>query len=288
MDLARHRGPRRHRPRPGTPAGPGRLAAPGATAVPLEGAYTRLAALGYAYGPAFQGLRACWRDGEEIWAEAVLPGAEPQQGTGFALHPALLDAALHALLPLDGTPAAPGWPSASAASGCTPRERAPCGRTSAPRPRRRGHRRPDRPLGRRRGDHRGARPAPGRPAAAPGRGDLPGPLWHLEWVPLHDAGAPAAPGDWALIGEPAATPGAFARHYLDLAALQAALTDGEAAPEAVALHLTGATGDAGDTRDEDTPQVLGTTETPETPSPAPTAPPSTRWPWSRHGSPTTG
>ncbi|MGK4580163.1 SDR family NAD(P)-dependent oxidoreductase [Kitasatospora sp. HPMI-4] len=64
----------------------------GAQPVPVEGVYERLAGQGYHYGPAFQGLRAAWRRGEETFAEVELP-VEAQQ---FALHPALFDAALHA------------------------------------------------------------------------------------------------------------------------------------------------------------------------------------------------
>ncbi len=68
----------------------------GAQAVPLAGFYRRLADEGYEYGPAFRGLRAVWRRGEEIFAEVRLP--EERQGDDFDLHPALLDAALHAAL----------------------------------------------------------------------------------------------------------------------------------------------------------------------------------------------
>ncbi|MEV5978536.1 SDR family NAD(P)-dependent oxidoreductase [Streptomyces sp. NPDC052114] len=63
-----------------------------ATALPVDDAYERLAALGYAYGPAFQGLRAAWRRGDETFAEVELDA----DADTFALHPALFDAALHA------------------------------------------------------------------------------------------------------------------------------------------------------------------------------------------------
>jgi acyl transferase domain-containing protein/acyl carrier protein len=70
-------------------------------AVPLDvtGAYDRLAERGYGYGPAFHGLRAAWRRGEELFAEVELP--EQARGSGFGLHPALLDAALHVGLLVD-------------------------------------------------------------------------------------------------------------------------------------------------------------------------------------------
>ncbi|WP_236595058.1 type I polyketide synthase [Saccharothrix sp. 6-C] len=61
--------------------------------------YDAFAALGYDYGPAFQGVTAAWRVGDEVHAEVEVPAEEH-----FALHPALLDAALHpiALLNPDG------------------------------------------------------------------------------------------------------------------------------------------------------------------------------------------
>ncbi|MFD4673749.1 type I polyketide synthase [Lentzea sp. NPDC058450] len=63
--------------------------------VDLTGSYDALAAAGLHYGPVFQGLRAVWRDGETVYAEAELP--EGTDVDGFGLHPALLDAALHSL-----------------------------------------------------------------------------------------------------------------------------------------------------------------------------------------------
>ncbi|MEU1488018.1 type I polyketide synthase, partial [Streptomyces sp. NPDC005752] len=66
-----------------------------AVAVSVDGHYEGLAEHGYGYGPVFQGLRAAWRRGEEIFAEVALPdGAEAER---FGLHPALLDSALHAM-----------------------------------------------------------------------------------------------------------------------------------------------------------------------------------------------
>lgn len=67
---------------------------PDATPVDLTGAYERLAATGLAYGPAFRGVTALWRRGEEFFAE-VGPVSLPE-ARRHALHPALLDAALHA------------------------------------------------------------------------------------------------------------------------------------------------------------------------------------------------
>ncbi|MGD9486165.1 SDR family NAD(P)-dependent oxidoreductase [Streptomyces sp. TRM70308] len=63
--------------------------------VPVEGAYEELAALGLAYGPAFQGLRRVWRRGDAVFAEVALPEERRAGDERFGLHPALLDAALH-------------------------------------------------------------------------------------------------------------------------------------------------------------------------------------------------
>jgi acyl transferase domain-containing protein/NADPH:quinone reductase-like Zn-dependent oxidoreductase/thioesterase domain-containing protein/short-subunit dehydrogenase/acyl carrier protein len=68
----------------------------GAVAVPLAGLYDALAEHGYGYGPVFRGLRAAWRRGEEIFAEVRLPDSAADDADRFGVHPALLDAALHA------------------------------------------------------------------------------------------------------------------------------------------------------------------------------------------------
>ncbi|UKD51742.1 SDR family NAD(P)-dependent oxidoreductase [Amycolatopsis sp. FU40] len=66
---------------------------PPANAAPLDvgDAYQRLSDAGLDYGPAFQGLTAAWRRGDELFAEVRAPEA----AEAFGLHPALLDAALH-------------------------------------------------------------------------------------------------------------------------------------------------------------------------------------------------
>ncbi|MBQ0852011.1 SDR family NAD(P)-dependent oxidoreductase [Streptomyces sp. BH-SS-21] len=74
---------------------------PGATAVPVDGAYEELAAVGYDYGPLFQGLRAVWRRGDELFADIALPQDEEhalEEAAAFGMHPALLDAVLHTSL----------------------------------------------------------------------------------------------------------------------------------------------------------------------------------------------
>ncbi|MGH3381421.1 MAG: type I polyketide synthase [Actinoallomurus sp.] len=70
----------------------------GAEAVDLTGFYERIG-----YGPVFQGLRAVWQRGEDIFAELELP-REVEDAEAYGLHPALVTAALHAIefVPLDG------------------------------------------------------------------------------------------------------------------------------------------------------------------------------------------
>ncbi|GAA1283273.1 hypothetical protein GCM10009579_50710 [Streptomyces javensis] len=71
---------------------------PGARAVDLTGFYDRLASDGFDYGPAFRGLRSAWRRDGEVFAEVELgEGSGGGPVDGFALHPALLDTALHAI-----------------------------------------------------------------------------------------------------------------------------------------------------------------------------------------------
>ncbi|MFJ4753863.1 SDR family NAD(P)-dependent oxidoreductase [Streptomyces sp. NPDC088763] len=66
----------------------------GATPLPVEGFYEDLRGRGYGYGPAFRALRRAWRHGEHVYAEVELP--DGTDGTVYGLHPALLDAAMHA------------------------------------------------------------------------------------------------------------------------------------------------------------------------------------------------
>ncbi|MFD7031476.1 type I polyketide synthase [Streptomyces sp. NPDC059917] len=97
---------------------------PGAVPIDLDGpsgarsaagVYARLSRAGLHYGPAFQGLRAAWRIGAQVYAEVALPETAdvPASGAGateFALHPALLDAALHTVALAALLPAREGAP----------------------------------------------------------------------------------------------------------------------------------------------------------------------------------
>ena len=90
----------------------------GAEPLDLSQAYDSLTERGYGYGPAFQGLRAAWRRGDEVYAEVALSPAEREQAGKFGIHPALLDAALH---PVVLGLAESGRDDASAAPGCLSR-----------------------------------------------------------------------------------------------------------------------------------------------------------------------
>ncbi|MEV0416515.1 type I polyketide synthase, partial [Streptomyces sp. NPDC050448] len=68
---------------------------PGAQPVEVGDFYTELVERGYGYGPSFQGLRAVWRRGEELFAEVALPEEHRKEADRFGIHPGLLDAALH-------------------------------------------------------------------------------------------------------------------------------------------------------------------------------------------------
>ncbi|WP_055526186.1 type I polyketide synthase [Streptomyces graminilatus] len=98
--------------------------------IPLDDFYDRTAEAGLAYGPAFHGLTDLWQTAGALHARVVLPddaatGADtdPDDGTdtadGYAVHPALLDAALQPLAlgilgadGPDGTPVPAGLPFA--------------------------------------------------------------------------------------------------------------------------------------------------------------------------------
>ncbi|HWF28646.1 MAG TPA: type I polyketide synthase [Mycobacterium sp.] len=70
----------------------------GAVPVDVGDGYERLAERGYGYGPAFRGLTSMWRRGDEVFAEVTLPEDAGVSVAGFGVHPAMLDAALHAVI----------------------------------------------------------------------------------------------------------------------------------------------------------------------------------------------
>ncbi|MET8809315.1 type I polyketide synthase [Streptomyces sp. NPDC004546] len=80
---------------PGAPAQPPTWPPAGSEPVDVPDLYDRLTARGMEYGPAFRLLHAAWRRGTDVFAE--IPQTDPAPpATGLLMHPALLDAALHA------------------------------------------------------------------------------------------------------------------------------------------------------------------------------------------------
>jgi NADPH:quinone reductase-like Zn-dependent oxidoreductase/acyl carrier protein len=218
---------------------------PGALPLDTAGLYEAMAAGGYGYGPVFQGLRAAWRRGDDVFAEVALPADAAADAGAFGLHPALLDAALH-VAALGGALAPPGAPqdgtirlpfawtgvSLHAAGASVLRVRLSQAADGA--------------LSLAAADAAGqpvvsvgslvSRPvAPGQlEAAACGPRDA---LFSVEWVPVAAAG-PA--GRWAVAGpDPLdlatglAAAGVDVRTYQDLAALAEAAETGEPVPDMV-------------------------------------------------------
>ena len=228
----------------------------GAAEVRLDGLYDRLGERGLDYGPAFQGLRAVWRRGDDLFAEVSLSEEQRAEADLFGLHPALLDAALH-------TAAAGGFDEGGGGGDDGPRLPFAWGGVSLHATGAsllRVHLRPE-------GDALSLTLADGdgasvasvraltlRPLAREQlsgmRTDRHRPLLRLDWIPA-PAIARAAAGRLALLG---ADDSAAARAlracgvgldaYEDLAALVRAVDEGLAAPEAVLVeHLPAAAGD---------------------------------------------
>ncbi|APE34969.1 hypothetical protein BOX37_14570 [Nocardia mangyaensis] len=68
----------------------------GATRVDVDDLYQRLFARGHHYGPLFRAMRTAWRRDDEIFVEVELAESAHGAAADFGIHPALLDAALHA------------------------------------------------------------------------------------------------------------------------------------------------------------------------------------------------
>ncbi|MFI1919578.1 HAD-IIIC family phosphatase [Nocardia sp. NPDC020380] len=67
-----------------------------AVRVDVETLYSELFARGHEYGPQFRALRSAWRRDDEIFADIELAESAHADAARFGIHPALLDAALHA------------------------------------------------------------------------------------------------------------------------------------------------------------------------------------------------
>ncbi|MFG2905891.1 type I polyketide synthase [Kitasatospora sp. NPDC048286] len=248
----------------------------GARALELDGLYEGLAEHGFGYGPAFQGLRAAWRRGDEVFAEVALPEELADQAAGFGLHPALLDAALHALgLPDPAAPAAGANPAAADAGEQQAQGRLPfswsgvtlvAARARALRVRL-APVGPDavaltladqdgRPVGS--VEALVVRPLSPEQVRAAGAAVIDS-MFAVEWAPVAGLSVPE-PSDWSLVGvdghglealeDALGAVGGLVDRHPDVAALLAALDDGAPAPEAVLVPVRGRGGDLAEaTRD---------------------------------------
>ncbi|MGI5413092.1 SDR family NAD(P)-dependent oxidoreductase [Streptomyces chartreusis] len=209
---------------------------PGAEPVEMDGLYERLGTAGLAYGPAFRGLEAVWRSGDDWFVQAALPEAVAGGTDGFGVHPALLDAVLHTLGLWEREDAGALLPflwsgvEVSAVGACALRVRIS-----------------------RRGDDTVTlhmADATGEPIARADALTLrplsPGALtttdsafrdslFRLDWRPLTEteAAANASTEAWTVLGDPGLLPDTPARVHADLAALTSALDAGEEAPHTV-------------------------------------------------------
>nr|WP_231500434.1 SDR family NAD(P)-dependent oxidoreductase [Saccharothrix sp. NRRL B-16314] len=213
----------------------------GAEQVDVDGLYARLAEIGYDYGPLFQGLRAAWRVGDEVFTEVVLP--EGIGGTGFDLHPALFDAALHGVL-LDLEPGAPvglpfSWSGVRPGTVGGPRVRvriAPAGDSAL---------RVD--ITSELGEPVASVDAfvlrPVDPAQLEGTRRGPTSLFEVTWTPVTPASRNGdGPVRTAVLGGEG--------DYADLDALELALTTGEKAPDLVVVRIAATPGEPGTTAGE--------------------------------------
>ncbi|WP_250847802.1 type I polyketide synthase [Streptomyces hygroscopicus] len=243
--------------------GPETAAWPPEGAAPVECGelYEELAAAGYQYGPAFRGLRAAWRRGDEVFAEVALDEDQQAAAARFGVHPALLDAALHAvgLGVVDDTTEAVRLPfawrgvSLHAAGATALRVSvAPASGTDA--------------VSLTLTDPTG-RPVASveslvmRPvdtdrlrSALRGRGRLHDALFRVAWEPAARpvACGPGGSGPWAVVGDDALgmasalSPDlAVGKPYDDLASLGASLADGDPLPSVVLTDCGAGTGSAG-------------------------------------------
>ncbi|MET9701340.1 SDR family NAD(P)-dependent oxidoreductase, partial [Streptomyces sp. NPDC006529] len=220
----------------------------GAVPVDMDGLYEELAREGVAYGPLFQGLKSAWRRDGVLFTEVVLPEAGQRDAARFGLHPALLDAGLHAIGAGDPDVAAAAggallpfsWAGVSLYAVGASALRMRLTPNSAQDPH---------TLALLVADETGGPVASVeslmlRPASAAqvgavgavGAGHVES-LFRVEWVPARVVPASASGLRWAVLGGPdvvgLAGTGAQVAEYADVAALVAALEGGEPLPDAV-------------------------------------------------------
>lgn len=209
----------------------------GAQPLDLAGHYAHLAELGLGYGHAFRGLQAAWRSDDDLFAEVALPAVVAAAAPDYGLHPALLDAALHALPIDDGAVLPFAWSGVRLHGTGVERLRVRL------RPRRVDMELRVALLA---CDDRGApvlevetltlRPARPEQLAAERTCDDPaGALYRLDWRPTRLPAA-SAPTDWWLLGDSPPTLAGVST-WADLDALVDALAEGNPAPRRLLVRV---------------------------------------------------
>ncbi|MEU8878390.1 SDR family NAD(P)-dependent oxidoreductase, partial [Streptomyces javensis] len=222
-----------------------------------EGFYAGFVERGFGYGPAFRGLESVWRRGEEVFAEVRLPQELVGEVERFGVHPALLDAVLHAVALIASNQDEQAVRVPFAWSGV----RLHASGASVVRVRlTRAVSGPD-AVALEVADAAGQpvvsieslalRPisAEQLQAAETSRYDS---LFEVDWQPLDSSGTGtpnASGGAWALVGpdaglgEAVVGAGGSCARYVDVSALISALDEGEAVPETVVLSCPTGAGD---------------------------------------------
>ncbi|MFD7631781.1 SDR family NAD(P)-dependent oxidoreductase, partial [Streptomyces sp. NPDC059851] len=208
-----------------------------AETVDVEALYEALADSGFAYGPVFQGLRAAWRQGDDVYAEVGTGSGAGPGADQFTLHPALLDSVLHAinlgsLVEDTGQARLPfAWSGVSVYSAGADTLRVRLSRAGRDAVRLEIADAAGAPVAS--VDGLALRPFSPQQLGrqAQGRHDS---LYHVEWV-----GAAAADGsfdDWMLLGEDT-------QAFADLAGLGVAVVEGGQVPSTLVVPCTGPSGD---------------------------------------------
>ncbi|MFI6744406.1 type I polyketide synthase, partial [Nonomuraea sp. NPDC050451] len=214
----------------------------GAHAVDVSGHYETLASTGYGYGPAFQGLKRAWIRDNEVFAEVELDEREAAEASAYGIHPALLDAALHAtglIEQAEGVALPFAWNGVELLASGAQRVRVHAQPTD------------DGATSIHIADTTGAPVAIitsliSRPLPAGGLSSRPQPghdaLHRVQWVPL--PAEPTGAVDVAVVGErwpglaaAVESAGGGVEEYVDAAALGDAVASGQAVPAAVVLRL---------------------------------------------------
>lgn len=203
-----------------------------AVPIALEGLYDELEARGFRYGESFRGLRRAWQHGADLLVEVGLPEELVPEAGRYSVHPALLDAALHALFtPAGGRQTALPfvWTEVALRRAGASELRVkltPMGEQGLALV-----------LFQANGEHVGTvRGLRTRSASAEQLRSSAERAYRVRWLEQpRPASVENESGSWALLGE--SLPGFAASHYADMTALEAALARGERLPAACMVLL---------------------------------------------------